>query len=161
MRYTYWQHFFINTNFVEYNRHFLSTYFLVDPFILPYWFYSIRWELIDIFSIIVYLPSTFCPTLGHHQGRIYYKNDVTFVCTLLLCMKKNIWAVAVCSVYFLNSSINSVCSQRHLSTLALVWKLILLSLSCIILICSASKIFSFCLLFWYSNIVVFSVRNYL
>ena len=32
----FWQHFFINTNFVEYNRHFLSTYFLVDPFILPY-----------------------------------------------------------------------------------------------------------------------------
>ena len=29
--------FFFNTNFVEYNRHFLSTYFLVDPFILPYW----------------------------------------------------------------------------------------------------------------------------
>ena len=34
--YIYWQHFFINTNFVEYNRHFLPTYFLVDPFILPY-----------------------------------------------------------------------------------------------------------------------------
>ena len=28
-------------NFVEHNRHFLSIYFLVDPFILPYWFYSI------------------------------------------------------------------------------------------------------------------------
>ena len=24
------------------------------------------------------IPSTFCPTLGHHQGRIYYKSDVTF-----------------------------------------------------------------------------------
>ena len=30
------QNFFINTNFVEYNRHVLSTYFLVDPFTLPY-----------------------------------------------------------------------------------------------------------------------------
>ena len=29
-------HFFINTNFVEHNKNFLSTYFLVDPFILPY-----------------------------------------------------------------------------------------------------------------------------
>ena len=29
----FWQHFFINSNFVEYSRHFLSTYFLVDPFI--------------------------------------------------------------------------------------------------------------------------------
>ena len=30
-------------------------------------------------SIVVCIPSTFCPTLGHHQGRIYYKSDVTFV----------------------------------------------------------------------------------
>ena len=69
----FWQHFFINTNFVEHNRHFLSTYFLVDSFVLPYCFYRIRWELIDIFSIIVYIPCTFCPTLSHHQGRIYLK----------------------------------------------------------------------------------------
>ena len=27
---------YINTNFVENNKHFLSIYFLVDPFILPY-----------------------------------------------------------------------------------------------------------------------------
>ena len=32
----FWQHFFIDTNFVEYNRYFLSTYFLVDSFMLPY-----------------------------------------------------------------------------------------------------------------------------
>ena len=83
--YIFWQHFFINTNFVEHNRRFLSTYFLVDLFILPYCFYRIRRELIDVFSIIVYIPSTFCPTLGHHQGRIYYKSDVTFVFALLLC----------------------------------------------------------------------------
>ena len=75
----FWQHFFINTNFVEHNRHFPYTYFLVDPFILPYCFYCIRRELIDVFSIIVLIPSTFCPTLGHHEGRIYYKSDVTFV----------------------------------------------------------------------------------
>ena len=70
---------YIYTNFVEHNRHFLSTYFLLDPFVLPYCFYRIRRELIDVFSIIVYIPSTLCPTLGHHQGRIYYKRDVTFV----------------------------------------------------------------------------------
>ena len=51
--YIYWQ------NFAKYKRYFLSTYFLVDPFLMPYWFYSIWWELIDIFSIIVYFPSTF------------------------------------------------------------------------------------------------------
>ena len=78
----FWQHFFINTNFVEHYRDFLSTYFLVDPFILPYCFYRIRRELIDVFSIIVYIPSTFCPTLVHHQRRIYYKSDVTFVFAL-------------------------------------------------------------------------------
>ena len=60
---------YIYTNFVEHNIHFLSRYFLVDPFILAYWFYNIRRELIDIFSIIVYFP-----TLGHHQGRICYKS---------------------------------------------------------------------------------------
>ena len=73
----FWLHFFINTNFVEHNGHFLSTYFLLDPFVLPYCFYRTRRELIYVFSI--YIPSTFCPPLGHHQGRIYYKSDVTFV----------------------------------------------------------------------------------
>ena len=66
---------YTHTNFVEYNRHFLSTYFLVDPFILLYWFYIIRRELIGISSIIVYFPSTFRPTFGHHQERMYYKSD--------------------------------------------------------------------------------------
>ena len=71
--------------FVEHNRHFLSTYFLVDPFILPYWFYRVRRELIDVFSLIVYISNTFCPTLGNHQGRIYYKSDVTFVVFFFSC----------------------------------------------------------------------------
>ena len=95
--YIYWQDFFIDTYFVEYIRHFLSTYFFVDPFILLYWFYDIRQELVDVSSIIIYFPSTFCLTLGHHQGRIYYKSDITFVCTLLLCKKKSVCTVAVCS----------------------------------------------------------------
>ncbi len=53
------QHFFINTNFVEHNRHFVSTYLLVDPFILPYCFYRIQQELIDVLSIVVYIPSIY------------------------------------------------------------------------------------------------------
>ena len=73
------QHFFVNTNFIKHNRHFLSTYFLLDPFVIPYCFYRIRRELIYVASIVVCIPSTFCPTLGHHQERIYYKRDVTFV----------------------------------------------------------------------------------
>ena len=74
----YWQHFFVNTNFIKHNRHFLSTYFLLDPFEFPYCFYRIRRELIYVLSIVVCILSTFFPTLGHHQGRIYYKSDVTF-----------------------------------------------------------------------------------
>ena len=73
------QHFFIHTNFIEHNRHFLSIYFLLDQFVLPYCFYCIWRELIDVLSITVYIPRTFCTTLGHHQGRINYKSDVTFV----------------------------------------------------------------------------------
>ena len=69
-------------------------------YVLPYWFYNIRRELVDVSSIIIYFPSTFCPTLGHHQGRIYNKSDVTFVFALLLCKKKSVCTVAVCSVYF-------------------------------------------------------------
>ena len=75
----FWQHFFVNTNFIKHNRHFMSTYFLLDPFEFPYYFYRIRRELIYVLSIALCIPSTFCPTLGHPQGRIYYKSDVTFV----------------------------------------------------------------------------------
>ena len=31
----FWQHFFVNTNLIKHNKHFLSTYFLLDPFVLP------------------------------------------------------------------------------------------------------------------------------
>ena len=57
----------------------MSTYFLLDPFEFLYYFYRIRGELIYVLSIVVCIPSTFCPTLGHHQGRIYYKSDVTYI----------------------------------------------------------------------------------
>ena len=43
---------YIYTNFVEYNRYFLCTYFLVDPFILPYWFYSIRRNWLIYFPLL-------------------------------------------------------------------------------------------------------------
>ena len=34
-------------------RHFMSTYFLLDPFEFPYYFYRIRRELIYVLSIVV------------------------------------------------------------------------------------------------------------
>ena len=38
------QHFFVNANFIKYNRPFMSTYFLLNPFEFPYYFYRIRGE---------------------------------------------------------------------------------------------------------------------
>ena len=64
----------------------MSTCFLLDPFEFPYYFYRIRGELIYVLSIVVCIPSTFCPTLGNHQGRIYYKSDVTFVLAYYYCV---------------------------------------------------------------------------
>ena len=58
----------------------------MDPFEFPYYFYRIRGELIYVLSIVVCIPSTFCPTLGHHQGRIYNKSDVTFVLAYYNCV---------------------------------------------------------------------------
>ena len=40
------QHFFVNANFIKHNRYFMPTYFLLDPFEFPYYFYRIRGELI-------------------------------------------------------------------------------------------------------------------
>ena len=54
--------------------------FFVNPFELPYWSYDIRRELVDKSSIISQVLSA-----QHHQGSMYYKSDVTFVCKLLLC----------------------------------------------------------------------------
>ena len=60
----------------------MSKYFLLDPFEFPHYFYCIRGELIYVLSIVVCIPSTFCPTLGHQQGRIYNQSYVTFVLPL-------------------------------------------------------------------------------
>ena len=45
----------------------MSTYFLLDPFESPYYFYRIRGELIYVLSIVVCIPNTFSPTLGYIQ----------------------------------------------------------------------------------------------
>ena len=117
------QHFFVNENFIKHNRHFISTYFLLDPFEFPYYFYRIRGELIYVLSIVVCIPSTFCPTLGHHQGRIYYKSDVTFVLAYNYCLRASL-PLKIMAFAFKWNSIISASSWRHSSTLALVWKLI-------------------------------------
>ena len=64
--------------------------FFLDPFEFPYFFYCILGELIYVLSIVACIPSTFCPTLGHHQGRIYYKSDVTFVLAYYYCVRASL-----------------------------------------------------------------------
>ena len=59
--------------------------------LLPYRSYDIRQELVDKPSIISYFPSTFCPNLGYHQGRMYYKSDATSLSTLLLCKNEHLY----------------------------------------------------------------------
>ena len=45
---------------------------------MSYCFYDIRQELINKPSIINCFLRTSCPILGHHQGCVYCKSDVTF-----------------------------------------------------------------------------------
>ena len=83
----------------------MSTYFLPDPFEFPYYFYRIRGELIYVLSIVVFIPSTFCPTLGHHQGRIYYKNNVTFVLAYYYCVRASLSLKVMAFVLFVGEQI--------------------------------------------------------
>ena len=62
--YIFWQHFFVNTNFIKHNWHFLSTYFLLDPFEFPYCFYHIQQEY-------------------HNQMHYNYKSDEKILKTLI------------------------------------------------------------------------------
>ena len=100
---------YIYANFIKHNRHFMPTYFLLDPFEFPYYFYRIRGELIKVLSIVVCIPSTFCPTLGHHQGRICYKSDVTFVLANYYCVRTSL-LLEIMALAFKCNSVNSASS---------------------------------------------------
>ena len=135
------QHFFISEYIIEQYRHVLSTYFCIRPFQLPNWFYNIQRELIDEIPISNCYPSTFYPILGHHQGCVYCKSNMTFACTLLLCKCLSFILVCCCSILFVSISSNS--TWRLLSTLVLDSKLILFSLGSFILTWSTSRIYNF------------------
>ena len=47
---------YIYIYFLKHNRHFMSTYFLLDPFVFPYYFYRIQGELIYVLSIVCMYP---------------------------------------------------------------------------------------------------------
>ena len=80
-------------------------------------FIVFRGELIYILSVVVYIPSTFCSTLGHHQGRIHYKCDVTFVFAYYYCLRASLPLKFMAFAFECNSII-SASSERHLSTLS-------------------------------------------
>ena len=98
---------YIYANFIKHNRHFMSTYFLLDPFEFPYYFYRIWGELIYVLSIVVCIPSAFCPILGHHQGRIYYKSDVTFVLAYYYCVRVSLPLKIMAFAFKCNSIISA------------------------------------------------------
>ena len=87
----------------------MSTYFLLDPFEFPYYVYRIRGELIYVLSIVVCIPRTFCPILGHHKGRIHYKIDVTFVLAYYYCVRTSL-PLKIMAFAFKCNSVNSASS---------------------------------------------------
>ena len=56
----------------------LSTYFLLDPFEFPYYFYCILGELIYVLSVVACIPSTDNTTILE-----YYENFLTDNTTIL------------------------------------------------------------------------------
>ena len=59
--------------------HFLFTYFLVDLFILPYCFYHIQWELIDVF-LMIQTCRTLLAKQGHTHKRCTLMDPHTWLC---------------------------------------------------------------------------------
>ena len=98
---------YIYANFIKHDRHFMSTYFLLDSFEFPYYFYRIREELIYVLPIVVCFYSTFCPTLGHHQGRIYHKSGVTFVLAYYYCVRVSLPLKIMAFAFKCNSIISA------------------------------------------------------
>ena len=86
--------------------------FFIHPFKLPYLLYNIWWELVHKLSIINCFPSTFYPILGHHQGCVYSKSDVTFACTFQL-VRMSVYTDVLSSVYFIVVMPQTILSQRH------------------------------------------------
>ena len=85
------------TNFIKHNRHSISTYFLLDPFEFPYYFYRFRRELIYVLSIVVCIP--FCPILGHHHSngsRRKYLDIKCPLCLMKLCLMKFVLTKKCC-----------------------------------------------------------------
>ena len=154
------QHFVINTYFVEHNRQ-------IDIFCLHIFLLILSYCRIDVIIFggnwLRYLPWLFISQVLSVWLWAIIKRGAIIMNMLLLyihyyfVIRRASVPMQCVAVTFKFVSINSVSSKRLLRTLALFGKLILLSLGCMFLICSASRICRFCLLIWCSNIV-FSLR---
>ena len=87
------------TNFIKHNRHLLSTYFLLDPFVFPYCFYRIQWELIYVLSTVICIPLVFLPDFGPLSGEDLLQKWCNF-CFCILLLFKSIFTVEDYSVCF-------------------------------------------------------------
>ena len=59
--------------------------------------------------ICMYLYIYVCPTLGHHQGRICFKSDVTFVLANYYCVRTSL-LLEIMALAFKCNSVNSASS---------------------------------------------------
>ena len=89
----------------------MSTYFLLDPVEFPYYFYRIREELIYALSMVVCIPSTFCPTLDHHQERIYYTSVFQSAVIFMSCRIMEFKICIFWQHFFVNT--NFIKHNRH------------------------------------------------
>ena len=92
----FWQLFFINTHFIKHDRHFMSTYFLLDAFEFPYYFYRGEYVSVNLptdpkkkMKLIIYyliIRNNSSPSIG-----VLQKNNVVykFKCPLGDCMSDN------------------------------------------------------------------------
>ena len=87
------QTFLGNINFIKHKRFSMSIYILLDPFVFPYYFYRIQEELIYVSSIVVCIPTTFCPI---KKKICRHKMFVTFN---EICM--NIYIYFFFNIYFI------------------------------------------------------------
>ena len=87
---------YIYINFIKNNRHFMSTYFLLDPFEFPY-YYSGGIDLCIVHSCIY--PYYFLPDLGPSSGEDLLQKWCNF-CFSILSLCKSVFTVEDYGVCF-------------------------------------------------------------
>ena len=90
---------YIYTNFIKHNRHFMSTYFLLDQFEFLYYFYHI-WGGIDLCIVHSCMyPLYFLPDFGPPSGEDLLQKWCNF-CFSILLLCKSVFTVEDYGVWF-------------------------------------------------------------